>query len=35
METRGFRFYPYEWWHFDFQGWERYRILDIPFEQLD
>ena len=35
MERRGFRVYPYEWWHFDFQGWERYRIQDIPFERLD
>jgi len=25
---------PSEWWHFDFRGWERYPILNVPFEQL-
>ncbi|WP_231458644.1 MULTISPECIES: M15 family metallopeptidase [unclassified Pedobacter] len=23
-----------EWWHYDFQGWENYDIMDIPFEKL-
>ncbi|MBI3930173.1 MAG: M15 family metallopeptidase [Armatimonadetes bacterium] len=35
MERQGFTVYPYEWWHFDYRGWERYPIRDTPFEQLD
>ncbi|WP_316735566.1 M15 family metallopeptidase [Pedobacter aquatilis] len=23
-----------EWWHYDFQGWEQYDIMDIPFQKL-
>ncbi|KQS41124.1 M15 family metallopeptidase [Pedobacter sp. Leaf194] len=23
-----------EWWHYDFQGWQNYALLDIPFEKL-
>ncbi|WP_316830324.1 M15 family metallopeptidase [Pedobacter aquatilis] len=23
-----------EWWHYDFQGWESYALMDIPFEKL-
>lgn len=34
MEAEGFSMYAYEWWHFDFQGWERYRIMDIPFAEI-
>ena len=34
MEAEGFRVYPHEWWHFDFQGWERYRIGNATFEEL-
>jgi D-alanyl-D-alanine dipeptidase len=34
METEGFRVYEFEWWHFDFAGWERYPILNLPFERL-
>jgi D-alanyl-D-alanine dipeptidase len=33
MEAEGFHVYPYEWWHFDFQGWERYRIQNTTFEE--
>jgi D-alanyl-D-alanine dipeptidase len=32
MESEGFRVYEFEWWHFDFMGWERYPILDVPLE---
>ena len=35
MEAEGFRVYEYEWWHFDFDGWEHYRILTDTFEALD
>ena len=34
MQNHGFRVYPYEWWHFDFVGWEAYDLMDIPFEKL-
>jgi len=26
MEKEGFSVYEYEWWHFDYQDWRRYRI---------
>ncbi len=34
MEREGFRVYEYEWWHFDFTGWEHWPILNLPFESL-
>ena len=34
MEAEGFRVYEYEWWHFDFDGWERYPIGNAVFEDL-
>lgn len=34
MEAEGFRVYAYEWWHFDFQGWEHYRIQNATFEEV-
>ena len=34
MEAQGFTVYPAEWWHFDFKGWEQYRIMDVPFEAI-
>ena len=34
LERQGFTVNPSEWWHFDFRGWERYPILNVPFEQL-
>jgi len=30
MEAEGFTVYENEWWHFDFEGWRRYPILDLP-----
>ena len=35
MQSEGFTVYEYEWWHFDFDGWENYRILTETFEALD
>ncbi|MBW7848420.1 MAG: M15 family metallopeptidase [Bacteroidales bacterium] len=35
MKKHGFSVYPTEWWHFDFQGWEKFGLLDLSFEQLD
>ncbi|RVT98141.1 D-alanyl-D-alanine dipeptidase [Mucilaginibacter limnophilus] len=34
MEKHGFKIYPSEWWHYDFAGWERFDLLDVPFEAL-
>jgi zinc D-Ala-D-Ala dipeptidase len=34
MERFGFTVLPSEWWHFDFNGWEGYELMDIPFKQL-
>jgi D-alanyl-D-alanine dipeptidase len=34
MTANGFQIYPYEWWHFDYVGWEKYDIMDIDFEVL-
>jgi CubicO group peptidase (beta-lactamase class C family)/D-alanyl-D-alanine dipeptidase len=35
MEAEGFAVYEYEWWHFDYQDWKKYPILNLTFEQLD
>ncbi|WP_034258895.1 M15 family metallopeptidase [Aequorivita capsosiphonis] len=35
MEAHGFKVYEFEWWHFDFQGWESYRIQNIPFSEIE
>jgi zinc D-Ala-D-Ala dipeptidase len=32
--AEGFSVYPSEWWHFDYDDWEEYPILDVPFESL-
>ena len=34
MEAHGFKVYDYEWWHFDFNGWQSYRIQNIPFSEI-
>jgi CubicO group peptidase (beta-lactamase class C family)/D-alanyl-D-alanine dipeptidase len=34
MEAEGFTVFEAEWWHFDFNTWRDYPILDIPFEDL-
>ena len=34
LEAQGFTVNPTEWWHFDFQGWREYPILNIAFEGL-
>ena len=35
MAKYGFSVYPSEWWHFDFNGWKDYELMDLSFEQLD
>jgi zinc D-Ala-D-Ala dipeptidase len=34
MEAEGFTVYPAEWWHFDYNDWRQYRIMDVPFEAI-
>ena len=34
MERHGFAPLPSEWWHYDFRGWERFELLDLPLEAL-
>jgi zinc D-Ala-D-Ala dipeptidase len=34
MENHGFQALDNEWWHYDFQGWEKYPILDKPFSEI-
>jgi len=34
MESEGFIVNPEEWWHFDYQAWREYPILNTPFERL-
>jgi len=35
MEANGFRVYEYEWWHFDYGDWRKYRIGNQTFEELE
>lgn len=35
MQHYGFSYYPTEWWHFDYTGWEAYSLLDLHFSVLD
>jgi CubicO group peptidase (beta-lactamase class C family)/D-alanyl-D-alanine dipeptidase len=34
MEDQGFTVYEAEWWHFDYQGWKKYPISSLTFEQI-
>lgn len=34
MEKYGFTVIENEWWHFDYKGWQKYDLMDIPFKQL-
>jgi D-alanyl-D-alanine dipeptidase len=34
MEKHGFKVYPFEWWHFDYKDWQKYAILNTPFDQI-
>lgn len=34
MSAHGFTVLPTEWWHYDFNGWHDYELLDIPFSAL-
>jgi len=35
MAKHGFTGMPSEWWHFDYQGWEKYDVLDVDFKELE
>lgn len=34
MVRHGFIAFPYEWWHFDYRGWENHPPLDVGLEEL-
>lgn len=34
MEKHGFKVYYAEWWHFDFQGWEQFPLMNLSFDDL-
>lgn len=34
MERHGFEPLPSEWWHYDFSGWERFELLDVPLNAI-
>jgi CubicO group peptidase (beta-lactamase class C family)/D-alanyl-D-alanine dipeptidase len=34
MEQEGFTVNNVEWWHFDYRDWDKYPILNVPFEVL-
>jgi len=34
MESEGFDVYEWEWWHFDYRDWRRYRIGNQTFETI-
>ena len=35
MKHFGLNYHPSEWWHFDFNGWQNYKLMDLSFEELD
>jgi CubicO group peptidase (beta-lactamase class C family)/D-alanyl-D-alanine dipeptidase len=35
MEAQGFTVYEAEWWHFDYNDWRKYPILNLSFEQIE
>lgn len=34
MHAHGFKVINNEWWHFDFNSWQDYDLMDIPFKKL-
>jgi len=34
MAKEGFLPFETEWWHFDYSGWEKYDLLDVPFSSF-
>ena len=34
MTRHGFEPLPSEWWHFDYRGWQRFELMDLPLTAL-
>jgi D-alanyl-D-alanine dipeptidase len=34
MEAEGFTVYEAEWWHFDYKDWQKYPIMNVPFDKV-
>ncbi len=34
MEAQGFAVYEFEWWHFDYEDWRLYPILNLTFDRI-
>ncbi len=34
MDRHGFEMLPSEWWHFDFRGWEKFELMNVPLDKL-
>ncbi len=34
MAKHGFTVHPKEWWHYDYQDWRNYPLMDFSFEEL-
>jgi D-alanyl-D-alanine dipeptidase len=34
MTSCGFQLFATEWWHFDYEGWQKYPIYDVSFQDL-
>lgn len=34
MVRHGFDPLPSEWWHFDYRGWPKFELMDVPLEEL-
>ena len=34
MRAQGFSTIQSEWWHFDYRGWSRFPLADVPLEDL-
>jgi len=34
MMRHGFDPLPSEWWHFDFRGWRKFELMDLPLQEL-
>lgn len=34
MESEGFTVYEAEWWHFDYEDWRKYPVMNVRFESI-
>jgi D-alanyl-D-alanine dipeptidase len=34
MTENGFTFYEHEWWHYNIKGRDKFKLMDISFEDL-